>query len=71
MAIKSRLTLGKNIKSFRKLQGITQEKLAEMTGIDYKYLQRIEGKKPPAVRIDTIDKLAEALKVKPAELLDF
>jgi DNA-binding Xre family transcriptional regulator len=39
--------------------------------IDYKYLQKIEGKNPPALKIDTIEKLAKALKVKPAELLEF
>ena len=30
----------------------------------------IEGKKPPAVRIDTIDKLATALKIKPSSLVE-
>ena len=49
---------------------IIQEKLAEIIGIDYKYIQRIEGKTPPAVKIDTIKRLASALKVKPATLLE-
>jgi DNA-binding Xre family transcriptional regulator len=37
----------------------------------YKYIQRIEGKTPPDIRLSTIEKLAKALKVKPAELLNF
>ncbi|RJP28014.1 MAG: XRE family transcriptional regulator [Candidatus Omnitrophota bacterium] len=45
--------------------------LSEVADIDYKYIQRIEGKNPPALKIDTIDRLARALKVKPAELLNF
>lgn len=71
MQVPIRLNLGKRIKDLRKECGYTQEKLAEAAGIDYKYLQRIEGKNPPAIKIDTIEKLAKALKVKPAELLEF
>lgn len=48
---------------------MTQEKLAETAEIDYKYLQRLEGKNPPALKVDTVAKIAKALKVKPAELL--
>ncbi|HHT9125401.1 MAG TPA: helix-turn-helix domain-containing protein [Candidatus Brocadiia bacterium] len=66
-----RLKLGVRIKELRKKCGYTQEKLSELTNIDYKYIQRLEGKKPPAIKIDTIERLAKALKVKPSELLDF
>ena len=66
-----RLKLGKKIRSLRKGLKLTQEELAETTGIDYKYIQRIEGKNPPGIKIDTIGRLAKALKVKPVELLDF
>jgi len=66
-----RLELGKRIKELRNKRGFTQEKLSEVTGIDYKYIQKIEGKNPPALKIDTIERLAKALKVKPAELLKF
>ena len=64
-----RLKLGRKIKSLRQECEYTQEKLAELAGIDYKYLQRIEGKTPPAVKIDTIEKLATALRVSVSELL--
>ena len=64
-----RIALGKKIKHYRSKCGYTQEKLSELADIDYKYLQRIEGKNPPAVRIDTIEKLSKALNISPAELL--
>jgi len=66
-----RLRMGKRIKELRRKCGYTQDKLSEVAEIDYKYIQRIEGKNPPALKIDTIGRLAKALKVKPAELLKF
>jgi len=66
-----RLKLGKKIKELRVKRGYTQEKLSEVAMIDYKYVQRIEGKNPPALKVDTIGKIAKALKVKPAELLKY
>jgi len=63
--------LGRRIKEIRKKRGITQEELAEFIDTSYKYIQRIEGKNPPDVRLTTIVRLAKALKVKPAELLKF
>ncbi len=66
-----RLKLGARIKELRRKQGYTQEELAERAAIDYKYLQRIEGKNPPALKVDTIEKLAKALKATPDQLLKF
>ena len=66
-----RLKLGNRIRELRKRQKLTQWKFSEIVEIDYKYLQRIEGKNPPALKIDTIGRIAKALKVKPAELLKF
>lgn len=64
------LQVGKKIQQVRKDCGYTQEKLATLTNIDYKYLQKIEGKNPPALRIDTIERLARALKIPPSKLLE-
>jgi transcriptional regulator with XRE-family HTH domain len=66
-----RLKLGKKIKTLREKRGYTQNRFSEVAEIDYKYIQKIEGKNPPALKIDTIEKIAKALKVKPAELLNF
>ncbi len=71
METTARLKLGKKLKELRLKKGITQEELAGKAGIDYKYLQKIEGKTPPAIRIDTIEKLAKTLKVTCSELIDF
>lgn len=65
------LNVGKRISVLRKASGLTQEKLAELSGIDYKYLQKIEGSSPPAIRIDTLEKLAKALRIKPYKILEF
>ena len=66
-----RVKLGGKIKEYRQKRGFTQEKLAELANVDYKYLQRIEGKTPPALKIDTIERIAKALKITPADLLKF
>ena len=41
-----RIRLGKKMRELRKKRGFTQEKLATLAEVDYKYLQRIEGKNP-------------------------
>ena len=66
-----RIKVGKKVKELRKKCGYTQEKLSEVSNIDYKYIQRIEGKNPPALKIDTIERLSKALKVKPSKMLEF
>jgi len=71
MGTNIKLLLGKNIRKLRLKRGYTQEKLAELADIDYKYLQKIEGKNPPALKIDTIEKIAKVLKTSPAKLLEF
>ena len=71
MNITVRLKLAKRLKQLRKQNNYTQEKLAYLADIDYKYLQRLEGGKPPAVKIDTLEKLAKAFKISISKLLDF
>ena len=60
---------GKNLQRLRKMRKLTQQKLAELADIEYKYIQRLEGKSPPAVRIDTVSRLAKVLKVSPDKFL--
>lgn len=65
-----RIAFGKKIKSLRKINKITQEKLSEMIDIDARHVARIEaGESNPT--IETLIKLANALKVTPNDLLDF
>ena len=70
MEISIRLKFGKRLKELRNKRDLTQEKLSELAVIDYKYLQRLEGKNPPNIKLETIEKLAKTLKVKPSELLE-
>ena len=67
MNVKSNLR--NNIKLLRKKHNLTQDELAELAGIAYKYIQKIEGKTTPNVGIALLEKLAKALKTTPANLL--
>ena len=65
-----KIKLGQKIKATRQKRKLTQEDLASNADIDYKYLQRIEGKNPPDLGIVLIEKLAKALKTTTSKLLD-
>lgn len=62
--------LGKNIKIYRKLRGLTQEKLADKINKDLGFLGKIEiaYSKPS---FDTIIDIANALDISLKELFDF
>ena len=66
-----RIKLGKRIKGLREKKGYTQEEFADLAKIDYKYLQKIEGKKPPNLKIETIERLAKTFKISLSKLVDF
>lgn len=66
-----RLKLAKRVRELREKNKMTQEQLAEITGIDYKHIQLLESKKPRAARLDTIEKLAKAFKITPSQLIKF
>lgn len=55
----------------REKRGYTQEKLSALSGVDYKHIQRLESKRPCAVKLDTIEKLAGAFGMTISKLLDF
>jgi transcriptional regulator with XRE-family HTH domain len=60
---KDRKLLGAGIRKYRKLEGLTQEKLAEKVEINPVYLGQIErGYKVPTV--DVLLRLARTLKVR-------
>ena len=65
-----RLKLGQRIRELRLERHYAQEKFAEAAHIDYKYLQRIEGKNTPNLKIETIQRIAKALHVSISKLLD-
>ena len=62
--------LGKKIQQIRKSRGFTQEKLAEIIEMDSGYICKMEtGRHTPS--LETLEKLANALKVDMKEFLDF
>jgi len=65
-----RLKFGQRLRQWRLKRKLTQQQLADKVGIDFKYLQRIEGKKPNGVGIDMIARFAKALKIKPSSLIE-
>lgn len=66
-----RLKLGLRIRQLRKKYKYTQEKLSELAEVDYKHIQLLEGKRPSAIKIDTVEKLAKAFNVSISKLMDF
>jgi diadenosine tetraphosphate (Ap4A) HIT family hydrolase/DNA-binding XRE family transcriptional regulator len=52
--------VGQRIKDLRKKRGLTQEKLAELSGIDSKHLQLMESNRPSNSRVDTIQYICDA-----------
>ena len=69
MSAEINIKFGRKIKELRGKRKITQEQLAEITKTSYKYIQRIEGKTPPDVRLSTVERIATALKTTPPKLL--
>ena len=64
-------TIGKNIKKYRKINDITQEKLASVTNLSYGFIKNLEAKNVHAtISIETLDIIAKALNVKITDLLE-
>ena len=62
--------LGLKVKEFRKQQKLTQEKLAEIIGVDNGYISKLEvGQNFPS--ISTLEKIAAALNIELYELFQF
>ena len=68
---KIRLQFAQRLREERRKAQLTQEEMAERINISVRYYQMLESKNPTAIKIDGIEKIAKALKVKPAELLKF
>jgi len=62
---------GKHLKDLRRKKKITQEELAELADLEYKYIQRLEGKKPSSPTLNTLEKLARAFNISISKLVDF
>jgi transcriptional regulator with XRE-family HTH domain len=64
-----RKLFGRRLRELRLARGVSQEKLAEMADLHRNYIGILElAKQSPS--LDAICKLARALKIRPAELLE-
>lgn len=66
------IQIGLNISYYRKLQGMTQEELAESAGISRSHISAIEA--PNIVRnisLEVLFAIAKALSIEPHKLLEF
>ena len=66
--LSARANFGANVRGLRKLRGLSQEALALSSGLHRTYIGSIE-RAERNVSIDNIEKLADALGVRIAELL--
>ena len=63
-------SFGQNVQKYRKYRNLTQEKLAEMVGVDVTSISSIEtGKYFPSA--DNLTKITLALQIQFADLFDF
>ncbi|MBQ9764386.1 MAG: helix-turn-helix transcriptional regulator [Phascolarctobacterium sp.] len=63
--------IGAQIVYYRKLKGVTQEKMASEVGISPQYLSRIEnGSYPKSVSLSTLMRIADYLGVEVSKLLE-
>lgn len=63
------IKIGEKIRKIRKLQGLTQEELAEKCGLSYKYLGEIErGEKNSGIL--NLFKIADGLSLSVSDIMD-
>lgn len=61
--------LGTTLREARERLGLTQEQVAQRSGVHATEVSRIEaGKRDP--QVSTVERLAEAVEVKPGQLLE-
>jgi XRE family transcriptional regulator, regulator of sulfur utilization len=61
--------LGQHVRALRDAKGLTQEALAECSGLHRVYLAQLEAGRNQNPRLDTLRRLAKALGVSVADLV--
>lgn len=61
----------KTLKQLRAEKNLTQEELAQRSGVDYKYLQKLEGLDPSSPTLSTLNKLSKGLGISLVEFIAF
>lgn len=67
--VKTLQALASNLRTCRKVAGLTQQELALLAELDYKHYQKIENGAWPGLRVDTVERLAKALGLSAWQLL--
>ncbi len=58
---------GSNVRHYRELKGISQEKLAELSGLHRTYISDIE-RFQRSISLSNVQKIADALEIEPYKL---
>lgn len=61
--------LGNNILKYRKIKGMTQEKLAEFSDLSITFLSKLERSENQNISIQKLEKIAQTLDVEITDLL--
>jgi transcriptional regulator with XRE-family HTH domain len=64
-----KVQVAKNIRIFRKKEGLTQVQLGELAGVTGRYIAELEKQDGQNLTIETLARLAEVLNVKVIDLL--
>ena len=59
----------RTLKRLRTEKNLTQEELAQRSGVDYKYFQKLEGQSPSSPTLSTLNKLAKGLDLSLPEFI--
>lgn len=65
------LGFSKRVRELRIKKGLTQQELAELAEVEYKYIQKIEGKNPPSIGLLKLINLLKALGVSFPQFFNF
>lgn len=66
-----RINFGKHLRLLRQKHDLTQEELADKSGVSTKYLQNLEGKTPKTASIITLQKLAKGFGLPVWQIIKF
>ncbi len=69
MAEELRQKFAKNLKFFREKAGLTQVEFAQRLKISARYVQQLEGKRVPNVRLSTLEQIAKIFEISPSMLI--
>jgi len=62
--------VGKNIKKYRQLKGLTQASLADAVLLSDNFIGKLESRTPQTISIDTLYQIAKALDVDIRNMFD-